>query len=68
MKLPLVPKYVQHDVQNTQKVYNDKIQSAEELLEKLKRLLELWERFDGNKRRYQQQAERLHNEVSLLSS
>ncbi|CAF4426378.1 unnamed protein product, partial [Rotaria magnacalcarata] len=27
MKLPLVPKYVQHDVQNTQKVYNDKIQS-----------------------------------------
>lgn len=36
MKLPLVPKYVQHDVQNIQKTYNDKIQSAQELLERLK--------------------------------
>ncbi|UJR08743.1 hypothetical protein I4U23_013000 [Adineta vaga] len=31
-------------------------------------LLELWERFDANKRRYQQQMERLNNELSRLRS
>lgn len=34
MRLPMVPKYVQQDVQNIQKVYNDKIQSAKDLLDK----------------------------------
>ncbi|CAF4079785.1 unnamed protein product, partial [Rotaria sp. Silwood2] len=68
MKLPMVPKYVQQDVQNIQKIYSDKIQSAQDLLEKLQRLLELWERFDANKRRYQQQTERLNNELSQLNT
>jgi hypothetical protein len=36
MTQPIVPKYVQQDIQNIQKVYNDKIQSAQDLLEKLK--------------------------------
>ena len=36
IKQPLVPKYVQQDIQNIQKVYNDKVQSAQELLGKLK--------------------------------
>jgi hypothetical protein len=32
----MVPKYVQQDMQNIQKVYNEKIQSANDLLVKLK--------------------------------
>jgi hypothetical protein len=32
----MVPKYVQQDVQNLQKLYNEKMQSAHDLLEKLK--------------------------------
>jgi hypothetical protein len=32
----MVPKYVQQDIQNIQKVYNEKIQSANDLLVKLK--------------------------------
>jgi hypothetical protein len=32
----MVPKYVQQDIQNIQKVYNEKIQSANDLLGKLK--------------------------------
>ena len=36
MKLPMVPKYVQQDIQNIQRIYNDKIQAAQDLVEKLK--------------------------------
>ncbi len=36
IKQPMVPKYVQQDIQNIQKVYNEKIQSANDLLGKLK--------------------------------
>jgi len=35
-KETMVPKYVQQDVQNLQKLYNEKMQSAHDLLEKLK--------------------------------
>ncbi|CAF4614610.1 unnamed protein product, partial [Rotaria sp. Silwood2] len=68
IRQPMVPKYVQHDIQNIQKLYNEKIRSAQDHLEKFKRLLELWERFDANKRRYQQQTERLNNELVQLKS
>jgi hypothetical protein len=36
MKESMVPKYVQQDILNIQKVYNEKIQSAQDLLGKLK--------------------------------
>lgn len=36
MRQPLVPKYVQQDVQSVQKVYNEKVQSANDLSGKLK--------------------------------
>jgi hypothetical protein len=36
IKQPMVPKYVQQDIQNIQKIYNEKIQSANDLLGKLK--------------------------------
>ncbi len=36
IRQPLVPKYVQQDVQNIQKLYNEKIQSAQDFLGKLK--------------------------------
>jgi ABC-type transporter Mla subunit MlaD len=36
LRQPMVPKYVQQDIQNIQKVYNEKMQSAQDLLEKLK--------------------------------
>jgi hypothetical protein len=36
IRQPSVPKYVQQDVQNIQKSYNEKIQSANDLLAKLK--------------------------------
>ncbi|CAF4704027.1 unnamed protein product, partial [Rotaria sp. Silwood2] len=68
IRQPMVPKYVQHDIQNIQKLYNEKIRSAQDHLEKFKHLLELWERFDANKRRYQQQTERLNNEFGQLKS
>ncbi|CAF4376234.1 unnamed protein product, partial [Adineta steineri] len=67
-KQPMAPKYVQQDVQNLQKLYHEKVQSAHDFLEKLKRILELWERFDANKRRYQQQTERLNAELSQINS
>ncbi|CAF3725966.1 unnamed protein product [Adineta steineri] len=67
-KQPIAPKYVQQDVQNLQKLYHEKVQSAHDFLEKLKRILELWERFDANKRRYQQQTERLNAELSQINS
>ncbi|CAM2712242.1 unnamed protein product [Rotaria socialis] len=66
MRQPMVPKYVQQDVQGVQKLYNEKVQSARDYLEKLKRLLEFWERFDANTRRYQQQTERLNTELAQL--
>jgi hypothetical protein len=36
IRQPMVPKYVQQDIQNIQKIYNEKIQSANDLLGKLK--------------------------------
>lgn len=36
IRQPMVPKYVQHDIQIIQKIYNEKIQSAQDLLDKLK--------------------------------
>ncbi|CAF3934598.1 unnamed protein product, partial [Rotaria sordida] len=68
IKQSMVPKYVQQDIQNIQKLYNEKVQSAQDSLGRFKRLLELWERFDANKRRYQQQTERLNNELTQLKS
>ncbi|CAF1053347.1 unnamed protein product [Adineta ricciae] len=68
MKQDTAPRYVQQDIQNIQKLYEEKRQSAHELLEKLQLLLELWERFDANKRRYQQQMERFNSELSRSRS
>ncbi len=36
IRQPLVPKYVQQDVQNIQKLYNDKVQTAHDFLGKFK--------------------------------
>jgi hypothetical protein len=36
IRQPSVPKYVQQDIQNIQKLYNEKVQSANDLLGKLK--------------------------------
>jgi hypothetical protein len=68
IRQPMVPKYVQQDIQNIQRLYNEKVQTAQDFLAKLKRLLELWERFDANKRRYQQQTEKLNSELTQLVS
>ncbi|CAF3804026.1 unnamed protein product [Adineta steineri] len=68
IKQPLVPKYVQQDVQTIQKVYNEKIQSAQDLVEKLQHLLNIWEHFDRNKCLYQQQIEQLNNEFLQLNT
>jgi hypothetical protein len=36
IRQPSVPKYVQQDIQNIQKLYNDKVQTAQDFLAKLK--------------------------------
>lgn len=36
IRQPMAPKYVQQDIQNIQKLYNDRVQSANDLLTKLK--------------------------------
>ncbi|CAF1543353.1 unnamed protein product, partial [Didymodactylos carnosus] len=64
----MTPKYVQQDMQQVQMIFNDRLQTAQDLSAKLKRILEIWEQFDSNKRRYQQLIDRLNNDLTQLIS
>ena len=59
---PFTPNYVQHDLDALQRIFHEKLESAQDFQAHLKNLLELWERFDANQRQCRQRIERSNGE------